>query len=109
MYERIGQNSSGNLAESGTNVGPLWIYAHNELMTMSVYTYLRLIADHAPVSTLTSLRQRETDFCVQVLRDKWTDCMLIGRDLVRLLQCVARIPEFEHLLRDLMQSPGTLN
>jgi len=67
-------------------------------MTMSLYTYIRLIADHAPVSTLSQLRQRETEFCVQILREKWNDCMLIGRDLVRLLQSV-----------DIVEKPSTLS
>ncbi|KAJ3083022.1 Integrator complex subunit 3, partial [Quaeritorhiza haematococci] len=37
------------------------------------------------------------------------DCIPIGRDLVRVLQEVARIPEFEALLRDMMQTPQKLN
>lgn len=78
-------------------------------MTMSVYTYLRLIADHATSSTLTHLKQREIEFCTQVLRDKWNDCMLIGRDLVRLLQSVGRIPEFEQLFRDIVHAPASLS
>lgn len=78
-------------------------------MSLSVYTYLRLIADHSSMSTLSQLRQRETEFCVQILREKWTDCMLIGRDLVRLLQCVGRLPEFEALFRDLIQNPAILS
>ena len=91
------------------NSHSLWIYQYNELMTQAVYSYLRLISDHAQSSTLQQLRQRETDFCVQILRDKWNDCMLIGRDLVRLLQNVARIVEFESIWKEIVQSPQTLS
>ena len=87
----------------------LWIYAHNELMTQSVYTYLRVIADHSQMPSLTQLRQRESEFCIQVLRERWNECTLIGRDLIRVLQNVARLPEFEAFWRDLTQSPATFS
>uniref|UniRef100_A0A1I8IJH0 Ints3_N domain-containing protein n=1 Tax=Macrostomum lignano TaxID=282301 RepID=A0A1I8IJH0_9PLAT len=57
-----------------------------------VYSYLRIIADHAaPVShglqgALERLRKREIDFVLPLLRDNFTDCLSIGRDLLRLLQ-----------------------
>lgn len=35
--------------------------------------------------------------------------MVIGRDLVRLLQHVARINEFEKLWKDIMLNPATLS
>ena len=34
--------------------------------------------------------------------------MVIGRDLIRLLQSVARLQEFESLWRDIMLNPSTL-
>lgn len=34
---------------------------------------------------------------------------MIGRDLVRLLQNVARIPEFDQLWRDILLNPKTLS
>ncbi|KAJ7402294.1 hypothetical protein WISP_00149 [Willisornis vidua] len=37
------------------------------------------------------------------------DCFMIGRDLVRLLQNVARIPEFEQLWRDILHNPQVLS
>lgn len=37
------------------------------------------------------------------------DCLIIGRDLVRLLQNVARIPEMELLWRDLLHNPQVLS
>ena len=37
------------------------------------------------------------------------ECMAIGRDLARLLQDVARVPEMEKLWRDIMHNPTVLN
>lgn len=39
---------------------------------------------------------------------QFTECMIIGRDLVRLLLNVARIPEFEKLWRDMYSNPSSL-
>ena len=35
--------------------------------------------------------------------------MTIGRDLIRLLQAVARIPEIEKLWKDILHNPNTLS
>ncbi|NXH28099.1 INT3 protein, partial [Myiagra hebetior] len=40
---------------------------------------------------------------------KFMDCFMIGRDLVRLLQNVARIPEFEQLWKDILHNPQVLS
>ncbi|XP_054160466.1 integrator complex subunit 3-like [Oppia nitens] len=84
-----------------------WLEQMPILVAYVVYTYLRLIGDHSN-SLLTKLRQKEVDFCVSLLREKFVDCITIGRDLVRLLQNVARIPEFEKIWRDLLTNPTTL-
>ena len=89
--------------------GSLWIYSNIELLTQTVYTYLRIIADHSQAVALNQLRQRETEFCIQVLRERWNDCILIGRDLVRLLQNLAKLNEFEQLWRDIVSAPQVLS
>ncbi|XP_066577386.1 integrator complex subunit 3 isoform X1 [Amia ocellicauda] len=86
-----------------------WVLKNGMLVAMSVYTYLRLIVDHHGTPPLLALRQREVDFCIGLLREKFMECFIIGRDLVRLLQNVARIPEMEQLWRDLLHSPQTLS
>ncbi|NXI43127.1 INT3 protein, partial [Galbula dea] len=43
------------------------------------------------------------------LPPQFMDCFMIGRDLVRLLQNVARIPEFEQLWKDIIHSPQVLS
>ncbi|PAA79905.1 hypothetical protein BOX15_Mlig000413g4 [Macrostomum lignano] len=80
-----------------------------------VYSYLRIIADHAaPVShglqgALERLRKREIDFVLPLLRDNFTDCLSIGRDLLRLLQDLAKLPEFERLWSEILHSPTSLS
>ncbi|XP_075226448.1 integrator complex subunit 3 isoform X2 [Lycorma delicatula] len=86
----------------------IWLEKYPLLLASVVYTYLRLIEDHGSVG-LASLRQKEVVFTVSLLRDKFTECLIIGRDLVRLLQNVARIPEFEQLWQDILHNPKVLS
>ncbi|XP_077362340.1 integrator complex subunit 3 isoform X2 [Festucalex cinctus] len=85
-----------------------WLLKSGMLVAMSVYTYLRLIVDHGAPNLL-PLRQKEVDFCIGMLREKFLECVIIGRDLVRLLQNVARIPEMDLLWRDLLHNPQVLS
>lgn len=85
-----------------------WVERFSILVATIVYTYLRLIVDHGG-PLFASLRQREVDFCISLLRERFSECMMIGRDLVRLLQNVARIPEFEKLWKDILQHPTSLS
>ncbi|XP_043935906.1 integrator complex subunit 3 isoform X2 [Protopterus annectens] len=86
-----------------------WVLKSGLLIAMAVYTYLRLIVDHHGTPQLLALRQKEVEFCNTLLREKFMDCFMIGRDLVRLLQNVARIPEFELLWKDLLHNPPALS
>lgn len=108
-----GDVSSKNLwlAESALDIlleQKEWVLKSGMLIAMAVYTYLRLIVDHGAPNLL-SLRQKEVDFCISMLREKFMECLIIGRDLVRLLQNVARIPEMELLWRDLLHNPTALS
>ncbi|XP_077111146.1 integrator complex subunit 3 isoform X1 [Ranitomeya variabilis] len=86
-----------------------WVMKSSLLIAMSVYTYLRLIVDHHGTPQLLTLRQKEVDFCTMLLRERFMDCFMIGRDLVRLLQNVARLPEFDSLWKDMLHNPQALN
>lgn len=84
-----------------------WLEKFPVLLASVVYTYLRLIEDHhGPY--LATLRQKEVTFLISILRERFFECLVIGRDLVRLLQNVARIPEFEQLWRDILTAPKSL-
>lgn len=85
-----------------------WLDKFPFLVASVVYTYLRLIEDHGGVHLIT-LRQKEVTFTVNLLREKFSECLIIGRDLVRLLQNVARIPEFDALWKDMFNAPRTLS
>lgn len=84
-----------------------WLDKSTFLMQMAVFTYLRILQDHHH-NEFTHLRQKEVTFCITLLRERWNDCKLIGRDLVRLLIGVGRIPEFEAFWSDLIHNPQTL-
>uniref|UniRef100_A0A8C7BBY5 Integrator complex subunit 3 n=1 Tax=Neovison vison TaxID=452646 RepID=A0A8C7BBY5_NEOVI len=86
-----------------------WVLKSGILIAMAVYTYLRLIVDHHGTAQLQALRQKEVDFCLSLLRERFMECLMIGRDLVRLLQNVARIPEFELLWKDIIHNPQALS
>jgi integrator complex subunit 3 len=55
-----------------------------------------------------SLRNKEVKFIISLIRDRFVDIMPLGRDFVRLLQNVAKIPEFEQLWKDILLNPKTL-
>ncbi|XP_021933684.1 integrator complex subunit 3 isoform X2 [Zootermopsis nevadensis] len=84
-----------------------WLDKFPVLIASVVYAYLRLIEDHA-VPALAPLRHKEVVFVVTLIRERFADCLVIGRDFVRLLQNVARIPEFDQLWRDLLTNPKSL-
>ncbi|XP_033224600.1 integrator complex subunit 3 isoform X2 [Belonocnema kinseyi] len=84
-----------------------WLDKFPILTASVVYTYLRLIEDHS-AAHLATLKQREVTFLVNIIRERFVDCLVIGRDFVRLLQNVARIPEFEILWKELLLNPKSL-
>ncbi len=84
-----------------------WLEKFPWLLASVVYSFLRFIEDHSS-SSLAKLRQKEVTFVVSLLRERFMDCYVIGRDLVRLLQNVSRIPEIESLWKDILQNPSTL-
>uniref|UniRef100_H3A5Q1 Integrator complex subunit 3 n=1 Tax=Latimeria chalumnae TaxID=7897 RepID=H3A5Q1_LATCH len=86
-----------------------WVMKSGILISMTVYTYLRLIVDHRGSAQLLSLQEKEVEFCISLLRERFMECFMIGRDLVRLLQNVARIPEFDLLWRDILHNPQALS
>lgn len=50
-----------------------WVVKSGMLIAMSVYTFLRLIVDHGAPNLLT-LRQKEVDYCISMLREKVCGC-----------------------------------
>lgn len=85
-----------------------WLDSQPGLISSVVYTYLSLIPCHT-LPTLTSLREQEVQFCVTLIRTRFNECFQIGRDFVRLLQGVSRIPEITELWRDLINNPQAIS
>ncbi|CAH0588030.1 unnamed protein product [Chrysodeixis includens] len=84
-----------------------WLDKYPVLICMVVYTYLRLIEDHN-IPQLMSLSQKEVNFVITLIRERFSDVLTLGRDMVRLLQNVARIPEFNQLWQDILNNPKSL-
>lgn len=84
-----------------------WLEKLPMLIAAVVYTFVRLIEDHSS-PMLNPLRAKEVKFVVQLIRDRFVDVIPLGRDFIRILQNVARIPEFEALWRDMLQNPKAL-
>ncbi|KND03332.1 uncharacterized protein SPPG_02376 [Spizellomyces punctatus DAOM BR117] len=78
----------------------------SDIIPTTVYSFLRLIADH---SQELDLRQAEVDYVCTMIRNRFRDCLRIGRDLVRLLLTVSRIPGISDILRDMFISPKQLD
>ncbi|XP_037957894.1 integrator complex subunit 3 homolog isoform X2 [Teleopsis dalmanni] len=85
-----------------------WLESQPFLVQAVAYTYVRLIEDHC-TKALIVLRQKEVKFVVSIIRERFQDVIPLGRDFVRLLQNVARVPEFEQLWRDILHNPKRLH
>ncbi|KAI2808039.1 Integrator complex subunit 3 [Blomia tropicalis] len=80
-------------------------YENNiSLMSFALVNYLRLIVDHHN-PTFRELRTKEINFCISLLKERFPDFIVIGRDLIRLLQQVCSIPEFDLFWKDLLTNP----
>ncbi|KAI8434236.1 hypothetical protein MSG28_012338 [Choristoneura fumiferana] len=84
-----------------------WLDKFPVLICMVVYTYLRIIEDHN-IPQLMALRQKEVNFVISLIRERFADIQSLGRDMIRLLQNVARIPEFGQLWQDILTNPKSL-
>ena len=67
--------------------------------------FSRVIEDHFHVE---KLLEKEVKFIVSLIRERFSDVVVIGRDLVRVLQYVAKIPEFQTLWTDIIYNPKSL-
>ncbi|KAJ2619532.1 hypothetical protein GGI26_005770 [Coemansia sp. RSA 1358] len=79
-----------------------WLGGFPVLIATSAYAFGRLILDH---SKHLDLRVRESEFVVRLLRNNFVECSMIGRDLVRMLQSVAKIPVFRDLWHNMLYEP----
>jgi integrator complex subunit 3 len=84
-----------------------WLERFPFLLASVVYTYLRVMEDHAQYAE--KLKEKEVPFIVSLIRERFTDVIVIGRDFMRVLQHVAKIPEIEQLWNDILNNPKCLS
>ncbi|KAL5565854.1 hypothetical protein UlMin_029018 [Ulmus minor] len=97
-----GDFSEGNLWLCSEILNLLWskwdclVELEPMILTSALYCYLRLLPDHCrlvPSKKLEALKQLEIKFCVRMLKEQFSLCMKIGRDLIRLLQELVHVPD----------------
>ncbi|XP_071686717.1 uncharacterized protein [Rutidosis leptorrhynchoides] len=112
---RGGDFSDGNLWLCSELVGIFLVkwecLVENEAFVVScgLFVFLRLLGDHCRVSLNTkveALKRKEIEFCVRVFKEEFRLCLKFGRDLVRLLQDLAHVPEFRDIWKDLLLHPN---
>lgn len=84
-----------------------WLEKDPFLIGTVVYTYTRLLEDHHGPQFF-NLQKKEVSFVISLIRDRFADVMQLGREFVRLLQNVSRIPEFHTLWKDILHNPKSL-
>ena len=77
-----------------------WLYQHSNLVLLVLYHFVRLIADHNNPN-LTELRNKEITLCVEILQERPQDWPKLGRDFIRILSHVGKIPAFFVIWRKL--------
>jgi integrator complex subunit 3 len=108
-----GDLSPRNLALAGRMLDILerhraWLYRAKAFVPVVLYAFLRLAADHAGPA-LEELRTAEIRLCAQLLTDRFDDCLALGRELLRALAAVGRVPELEAVWRDMLHNPQALS
>ena len=86
-----------------------WLYEHQELLRGVIYTYSRILEDYGRKYMFKDIKDKIAKFVTQLIRDRFSEAMVLGRDLVRVLQSVARVPEVEELWRELIHRPQSLH
>lgn len=77
-------------------------------LNSGLYTFLRLLSDHCRFSgdaKLEELVSLEIHFCTRMFTEQFQLCLQIGRDLIRLLQDLVHVPQFQAFWKDLILNP----
>ncbi|KAJ2144717.1 hypothetical protein IW136_001245 [Coemansia sp. RSA 678] len=83
-----------------------WLIGFPVLVATTAYMFGRLVLDH---SRITDLRAQECELVVRLLRERFNECSMVGRDLVRMLQDVAQIPIFHDFWHDMIYRPQSIS
>jgi hypothetical protein len=77
----------------------------SQLIPFTIYSFLRIIAGYG---IDLGFRKDMASFCASVIVKKYNECAVIGRDLVRLLQEVSRMSEFDSVWKLLNQKSSIM-
>lgn len=80
-----------------------WFNQQSQLIPFTIYSFLRIISGNG---IDLGLRKELATFCSSVLQEKFKECSIIGRDLIRILQEVSRMSEFTNTWKFLHQKSG---
>ena len=110
---RQGDLSQGNrfLTEQVLDIlaeNPDWLYNHSNLVRAVIYTYVRILEDYNKYQ-LNDIRTKIAKYVVGLIRTRFEDAMSLGRDLVRGLMSVAKVPEISILWQELLHDPSSLH
>lgn len=82
-----------------------WYNQQSQLIPFSIYSFLRVISGNG---IDLGLRKELATFCSTVLIEKFKECFIIGRDLIRILQDVSKMAEFAPVWKFLYQNSSSL-
>jgi len=85
-----------------------WLDQFPYLVSGYIFTYVRLLQDLTRPGQQ-DLMKAVAQFVVGLVRRRWQDAVVLGRDFVRLLILVARVPEVLQLWQVLLHHPDTLS
>ncbi|KAJ2443970.1 hypothetical protein GGF42_006464, partial [Coemansia sp. RSA 2424] len=85
-----------------------WMIAHPQVVATAAYAFGRLTLDLGGTRT-ELLRAQCGALVVRLIRERFADCAMVGRDLVRMLQDAAKLPQFRDLWADLMHRPHVIS
>ncbi|KAJ2902432.1 hypothetical protein GGI21_004558, partial [Coemansia aciculifera] len=83
-----------------------WLVAHPVVVATCAYAFGRLVLD---LGNVPALRMQSALLAVRLIRERFTDCAMVGRDLVRMLQDAAKLPAFRDLWTDLTHHPRKIS
>jgi hypothetical protein len=79
-----------------------WLVNTNTFIGPTViFNTMRLIMDHSGTVAQKALRKKETDFVIGLIRERFEFVLQIGKDFLRLLHHLSRLPEFQSLSHDI--------
>ncbi|OQV18391.1 Integrator complex subunit 3 [Hypsibius exemplaris] len=77
------------------------------IVQMAVLTFIQLIQYHSPLQ-FSVIKDKEMDFCLDLLRTRFVDLSLAGRELTRSLMAVCKMPKMKEFWNDLVNNPKNL-